>query len=78
MTIAATDPTQHDTPYLDAIAEYAARHPARLAACREKLAGARTTAPLFDTMRTTRAIERAYRIMFENRGRPPESFSVPD
>ena len=55
-----------------------ARQPETLAAIREKLAAARTTAPLFDTVRTTRAIERAYRTMFENRARPPESFTVPD
>ena len=30
MSIAETGPTQHDTPYLDAIAAYAARQPARL------------------------------------------------
>jgi protein O-GlcNAc transferase len=59
----------------EALALALARNPDRLAACREKLAGGRATAPLFDTMRTTRAIERAYRIMLENR--PPESFSVP-
>jgi predicted O-linked N-acetylglucosamine transferase (SPINDLY family) len=55
-----------------------ARDPARLAIIRERLAAARVTAPLFDTGKTTRAIERAWRIMFENHGKPPESFSVPD
>jgi len=61
----------------EALALELARQPARLAALRQKLALARTTAPLFDTRRTTRAIERAYQIMFENRARSPESFSVP-
>jgi predicted O-linked N-acetylglucosamine transferase (SPINDLY family) len=59
----------------EALALDLARHPDRLAACREKLAAARATAPLFDTMGTTRAIERAYRIMLE-KGKP-ESFAVP-
>jgi arginine decarboxylase len=30
LAIAETEPTQHDTPYLDAIRDYAARNPARL------------------------------------------------
>ncbi len=30
MAIAENEPTQHDTPYLDAIRDYAARNPARL------------------------------------------------
>ena len=78
MALGLPELVTHSLEEFEALARELARHPARLAACREKLAGARTTAPLFDTMRTTRAIERAYRIMFENRGRPPESFSVPD
>jgi predicted O-linked N-acetylglucosamine transferase (SPINDLY family) len=61
----------------EALALELARQPARLAACRKKLAQARATAPLFDTKRTTRAVERAYRIMFENRWKTPESFVVP-
>jgi predicted O-linked N-acetylglucosamine transferase (SPINDLY family) len=62
----------------EALALALAREPARLASMRGKLAAARTTAPLFDTGKTTGAIERAWQIMFENRGKPPESFSVPD
>ena len=62
----------------EALALTLARQPERLAALRRKLAAARTTAPLFDTTRTTRAIEQAYRIMFEKRDRPPESFTVID
>ncbi|MBV9550549.1 MAG: tetratricopeptide repeat protein [Alphaproteobacteria bacterium] len=42
-----------------------ARDPAQLAALREKLKTKRATAPLFDTARTTRAIEAAYQMMFE-------------
>ena len=61
----------------EALALQLARDPARLAAIREKLGGARATAPLFDTKRTTRAIERAYQNMFENRWKTPESFVVP-
>lgn len=57
----------------------------RLARDRDLLAGftarvreGRQTAPLFDTERTTRAIEAAYRTMWERHlaGLPPESFAV--
>jgi predicted O-linked N-acetylglucosamine transferase (SPINDLY family) len=61
----------------EALALTLAREPEKLTALREKLKAARTSAPLFDTARTTRAIERAYQTMFENRGQPPRSFSVP-
>jgi protein O-GlcNAc transferase len=67
--------TQSPEEY-EALALQLARQPDRLAALREKLARARSTAPLFDTRRTTRAIERAYRIMLEKER--PESFVVPD
>ena len=53
-----------------------ARDPRRLAALREKLVAARTTAPLFDTAQTTRALESAYRIMAQTSGNPPQSFAV--
>jgi predicted O-linked N-acetylglucosamine transferase (SPINDLY family) len=66
--------TQSPEEY-EALALLLARQPDRLAALREKLARARSAAPLFDTRRTTRAIERAYRIMLEKER--PESFAVP-
>jgi protein O-GlcNAc transferase len=53
-----------------------AREPAALAAVREKLAQNRTTAPLFDTDRSRRALEAAYRHMWEARGRTPTGFAV--
>ena len=55
-----------------------ARDPALLGALRARLAETRATAPLFDTIRTTRAIEQAYGTMFENwqAGRKPQAFKV--
>jgi predicted O-linked N-acetylglucosamine transferase (SPINDLY family) len=45
---------------------------------KEKLAKNHTSAPLFDTMRITRNLETAYRMMWERqqRGEPPMTFSV--
>jgi predicted O-linked N-acetylglucosamine transferase (SPINDLY family) len=56
-----------------------ARDPARLREMRARLVANRATQPLFDTARTCRAIEAAYRIMWERaeRGEAPESFAVP-
>jgi predicted O-linked N-acetylglucosamine transferase (SPINDLY family) len=54
-----------------------AREPDLLCGIREKLAQNRTGTALFDTARTTRDIEAAWRVMFERRGLPPESFLVP-
>jgi predicted O-linked N-acetylglucosamine transferase (SPINDLY family) len=55
-----------------------ARDPARLAAVRARLAANRSTTPLFDTARTTRAIESAYQQMFDRwqRGEAPAGFAV--
>jgi protein O-GlcNAc transferase len=55
-----------------------ARDPGALASLREKLARNRVTAPLFDTDRTRRNIEAAYRRMWEiaARGGPPAPFAV--
>src|SRR5216684_2439805 len=52
--------------------------PARLAAIRGKLEAARLAAPLFDSERTGRALEAAYREMWEirRRGEAPRSFAV--
>ena len=55
-----------------------ARDAAALTALREKLARNRAAAPLFDTDRTRRSIEAAYRQMLQlaKRGEPPASFAV--
>ncbi|PNQ95274.1 hypothetical protein C1S70_29740 (plasmid) [Azospirillum argentinense] len=52
--------------------------PATLAAYRRRLATARATAPLFDSPRFTRHLERAYRTMWDCHaaGLPPASFTV--
>jgi protein O-GlcNAc transferase len=44
-----------------------ARDPARLAGLKQKLATARSTAPLFDTPRLTRDLEALYRRMLDSR-----------
>ena len=61
-----------------ALALTLARDPAALAALREKLARNKAKAPLFDTDRSRRNLEVAYRRMTElaHRGEPPASFSV--
>jgi predicted O-linked N-acetylglucosamine transferase (SPINDLY family) len=55
-----------------------ARTPGLLADLRARLADNRKSAPLFDTTRTTRALERAYERMwaFASAGRRPEAFDV--
>ena len=62
----------------EALAIALARDPARLASLRARLAQNRTTAPLFDTQRTTRDIEAAYSTMFETwqRGERPVGFPL--
>ncbi len=62
----------------EAFALALARDPARLADLRARLAQSRDTAPLFDTARTTRAIEAAYQGMYDRwqRGEAPEAFVV--
>jgi predicted O-linked N-acetylglucosamine transferase (SPINDLY family) len=74
------------TPELvtDSVADYEAaamelaRDPARLAALKERLAKTRTDAPLFDTARYTRHLERAFTIMAERAasGQKPQDFAV--
>ncbi len=75
MALGLPELVTHSVGEFEALALALAREPARLAEVRDKLTRARTTQPLFDTRRTTRAIERAYRIMFEKKSR--ESFTVP-
>lgn len=55
-----------------------AGEPTTLAAYRRRLEAGRTTAPLFDSPRFTRALERAYKIMWDRHaaGLPPEAFTV--
>lgn len=62
----------------EALALKLATTPALLGDIREKLARQRQTAPLFDTSRTVRHLEQAYRVMHERhrRGEPPASFNV--
>ncbi|MBK4720925.1 tetratricopeptide repeat protein [Azospirillum sp. YIM DDC1] len=62
----------------EALAAQLAGDPATLAAYRRRLEAARTTAPLFDSPRFTRHLERAYRTMWDRHaaGLPPTSFTV--
>lgn len=63
----------------EALAVGLAGDPATLAAYRRRLAAARATAPLFDSPRFTRHLERAFQTMWERHaaGLPPEPFTVP-
>jgi predicted O-linked N-acetylglucosamine transferase (SPINDLY family) len=63
----------------EALALALARDPARLAALRRQLNETRLTVPLFDSLRFTRHLERAYEIMAEiqDAGQPPRPFAVP-
>ncbi|HZT51679.1 MAG TPA: tetratricopeptide repeat protein [Stellaceae bacterium] len=63
----------------EALALALARDPARLAALRARLEANRERLPLFDTDRSRRHIESAYRTMWERwqRGEPPAAFAVP-
>jgi predicted O-linked N-acetylglucosamine transferase (SPINDLY family) len=62
----------------EALALALAREPERLQALHARLAANRISQPLFDTRRSCRALEDAYRIMWERaeRGAAPESFAV--
>jgi predicted O-linked N-acetylglucosamine transferase (SPINDLY family) len=62
----------------EALALRLAREPGLLPALRERLAGQRLTAPLFDSERFCRHLEAAYRRMWETRqrGEPPRPFAV--
>ncbi len=63
----------------EAMALALARDPVRLADIRRRLNETRLTAPLFDSRRFTRHLERAYEIMadIQDSGAPPRSFDVP-
>ncbi|WP_448207827.1 O-linked N-acetylglucosamine transferase family protein [Azospirillum sp. sgz302134] len=69
-----------ETPaHYEATALALARDPARLGALRDRLAAARTTAPLFDTPRFTRHLEAAYRAMWDihRAGGAPRAIDIP-
>jgi protein O-GlcNAc transferase len=68
-----------DEAYERLALELAAK-PERLAAIRAKLAANRLTAPLFDTERTTRNLERAYELAYERHlaGLAPDHIEVAD
>jgi predicted O-linked N-acetylglucosamine transferase (SPINDLY family) len=63
----------------EAVALRLAQHPDELAALRARLAQNRLTAPLFDTPRFTRHLERAYELMWDLylRGQAPRQIEVP-
>lgn len=63
----------------EALALSLARDPDRLAGLKAHLDRGRLTAPLFDTVRFTRHLEMAYRLMWDRHraGLPPAGFSVP-
>lgn len=68
----------HSLPAYETLALSLAREPERLRALKAKLEKARDTAPLFDTLRYTRNLERAFVTMWERqqRGETAESFAV--
>jgi len=63
----------------EALALKLARDGEALARIKRKLAESRKSSALFDTVRTARHLEAAYRLMWERKhsGQPPASFSVP-
>jgi predicted O-linked N-acetylglucosamine transferase (SPINDLY family) len=70
----------YSLPEYEARALHLARNPAELAGLRERLAKNRLTAPLFDSKRYTRHLEKAYRLMWENyaSGKAPMRIEVPE
>jgi protein O-GlcNAc transferase len=63
----------------EALALKLARDSVFLASIKDKLAHNRTVCPLFDTARSTRAMETAYLAMWQacQSGQPPKSFTIP-
>lgn len=68
-----------DAAGYEALAIELAREPQRLAVLRQRIEEQRTRAPLFDTKRFTRHIERAYDMMWARfeAGLPPATINVP-
>lgn len=68
-----------DAAAYEALAIALAREPQRLAALRQRIEEQRTRAPLFDTERFTRHMERAYDLMWARfeAGLPPAAIKVP-
>jgi protein O-GlcNAc transferase len=64
----------------EALALKLARDSVFLASIQKKLAQHRAIYPLFDTARSTRAMEAAYLTMWQahQSGQPPRSFTIPD
>jgi protein O-GlcNAc transferase len=62
----------------EALALDLAKHPEKLAQLRSKLRQNRMTHPLFDTAKTTRHIEKAYRMMWNRHvaGMPPDHLEI--
>ncbi|WP_042696501.1 tetratricopeptide repeat protein [Azospirillum sp. B506] len=77
--IGMPDLAVQDWEAYEATAQRLATQPAELAALKQRLEQARTTAPLFDTDRFARAIEAAYATMWDIHaaGEPPCGFAVP-
>ncbi|SNB76329.1 Predicted O-linked N-acetylglucosamine transferase, SPINDLY family [Arboricoccus pini] len=69
----------HSLAAYEEVARALALDPARCAALKERLEHARSASPLFDTVRFTAAIERAFSMMQARHeaGLPPAHFSVP-
>jgi protein O-GlcNAc transferase len=67
-------------PDYEALALKLAREPAALAALKQKLDVSRATAPLFNTVRFTQALEAAYVNMWERAatGQRPQAFAISD
>ena len=78
--VSMPDLIARDTPAYEALVLELATSPARLSAIRKKLAENRTTRLLFDTDRSTRNLESAYRLMQTRHaaGLPPDHICVSD
>ena len=69
----------HSPKEYEALAVRLARNPSKLASLQKRLVKNRLTAPLFDSKRFTRNLERAYRMMWEIycKGEAPRLIEVP-
>jgi predicted O-linked N-acetylglucosamine transferase (SPINDLY family) len=77
-TIGLSDLVTGNLQEYEALALRLAREPELLKSYRQRLAKNRASAPLFDTVRTTRSIEAAYEQMqaLKQNGEAPQSFAV--
>jgi protein O-GlcNAc transferase len=78
-SVGLSDLITSSLPDYEALAVALARDPERLASIKAKLASGRHSTPLFDTARTTRQIEEAYKLMHARHraGLPADAISVP-